>query len=313
MVESSSEAGKRRPSDNATDARTVRSVERAARILQALLLAAPRGMRVSELSRELDLHKTTVVRLLRTLQGLKLVRKDEGGECYTWEPLTWVTMLNKIRSLVSPVEAVQGILEDLARSAGETALIGSPDPSGRNMGITGRALPDKVIRVDPGPYRTPPMHCTAAGKAYLTGMPDLDLKRWADGGLTALTEHTITSPTKLLADIAKARERGYAVTRQECILRTAGVGVPVRDDSGRVVGGLQLCAPIESATQKNIERWAAFLSESTRKLTQVIYAAGPGEAYWRDEARPGVALRAEGGEVRREQSPTPPRRRYRMV
>lgn len=313
MAESSTEVGKRVSSDNATEGGTVRSVERAARILQALLWAAPRGMRVTELSRELDLHKTTVVRLLRTLQGLNLVRKDARTERYTWEPLTWVTMLNKIRSLVSPFEAVQGILDDLAQSAGETVLVGYPDASGRNMGIAGRALPDKAIRVDPGPYRMPPMHCTAAGKAYLTGMSDLDLATWADGGLTALTEHTITSPTKLLADIAKARERGYAVTREECILRTAGVGVPVRDDTERIVGALQLCVPIESATQKNIEGWAAFLSESTRKLTQVIYAAGPGEAYWRDEARHGLALPAEGGVVRREHSPRPPKRRFRIV
>ncbi len=313
MAESSAEAGKRMPSDNATDTGTVRSVERAVRILQTLFLAAPGGMRVSELSRELDLHKTTVVRLLRTLQRLNLVRRDERSECYAWEPLAWVTMLSKVRSLLSPVEAVQSILEDLAESAGETALVGYPDASGRNMGVAGRALPEKAIRVDPGLYRMPPMHCTAAGKAYLTGMSDVELARWAEGGLTALTEHTITSPTKLLADIAKARERGYAVTREESILRTAGVGVPVRDDTGKTVGGLQLCVPIESATQKNIERWAAFLSDSTRKLTQVIYAAGPGEVYRREEVTPGVPLRAEGGEVRRGHSPKAPRRPFRIV
>lgn len=132
--------------------------------MQALLAAAPRGTRVSELSREIGLHKSTAVRLLRTLQGLNLLRKEERTECYVWEPLTWVTVLSSIRSLVSPAEAVQDILDELARAAGETALLGYPDPSGRNMGITARSVPDKAVRVNPGPYRMPPMHCTAAGR-----------------------------------------------------------------------------------------------------------------------------------------------------
>jgi DNA-binding IclR family transcriptional regulator len=313
MARSSAETQEGLSSNGGAETRTVRSVERAARIMQALLAAAPRGMRVSELSREIGLHKSTVVRLLRTLQGLNLLRKDERTECYVWEPLTWVTMLNSIRGLVSPVEAVQGILDELAAAAGETALLGYPDPSGRNMGITARSVPDKAIRVDPGPHRIPPMHCTAAGKAYLTRLSDADLRRWASSGLSTLTEHTITSSDRLLADIAEARERGYAVTREECIPRTAGVGVPVRDDGGNIAAALQVCVPAEAATQDNVMRWAQLLAGSAKRVTQVVYAVGPGDAYWEDENARARKWGREEPDTSGRQSRGAERKPYRLV
>jgi IclR family acetate operon transcriptional repressor len=313
MAGSSAETRKGPTADERVETRTVRSVERAARIMQALFLATPRGMRVSELSRELGLHKTTVLRLIRTLQGMNLLRKDERTECYAWEPLTWLTMLNSIKGLVSPVGAVQETLDELAQAAGETVVLGYPDPSGRNMGIAARSVSDKAIRVDPGLHRMPPMHCTAAGKAYLTRFSAADLRGWSEAGLPALTEHTITSPEKLLRDIAEARERGYAVTREECIPRTAGIGVPVRDDAGTIVGGLQVCVPAEALTQRNTSRWVELLTDSGKRITQVLYAGGAGDFY-RDDAngRARAAVRREP-DRQDDQSGTLERRPYRLV
>jgi DNA-binding IclR family transcriptional regulator len=281
--------------------------------MQALFVAAPRGMRVSELSRQLGLHKTTVLRLIRTLQGLNLVRKDERSECYAWEPMAWLTMLDSIKRPASPADAVQAILDELVEAAGETALLGCPDPSGRNMGIIARSVSHKAIRVDPGPHRMPPMHCTAAGKAYLTRFSVADLRRWSEAGLSALTEHTITSAERLVEDIAEAGKRGYAVTREECIPGTAGVGVPVTDDAGTVVAALQVCVPAEALTERDTFRWAKLLTDSAKRITQVLYVGGPGEAYWGDpEGRARTAARHDPGR-RDDKLPAPERRPYRLV
>jgi DNA-binding IclR family transcriptional regulator len=226
---------------------------------------------VSEISRELGLHKTTVVRLLRTLVNMHLARKDEVDDCYAWEPITWAGVLHTVRRLVSPMDRIMEVLSDLAEETGATSLVGHPDPSGRRMGIALRALPDTAVHVDPGPFRRPPMHCTSAGKAYLAYASASRLKAYMEAGLPALTPHTITSADRLRSDLARARSRGYATTLEECLEDTAGIGVPILDNSGHPVAGLQLCIPREQALPGNFERWAPLLSAASDRLTEVLY------------------------------------------
>ena len=282
---------------------TVRSVQRAARIMLALLRAAPRGMRVSELSRELGLHKTTVVRLLRTLCGIDLLRRDDRTDCYVWEPLTWVTVLSNIRSLLSPVEGVQIVLRDLAKAADEMVILAYPDLMARQMGITAYALPERATGVDPGLWRASPMHCSAAGKAYLAGKSGPDLEAWARAGLAPATRRSVTSIEMLIRQVMSAKTQGYAVAVEECAIGAAEVGVPVRDDDGNVVAGLQVCARAEGATEGNTQRWVELLADASTKVTAVLYALGTGEAYFRNQRD---ELRRAGGNA---ESGQPERRR----
>jgi DNA-binding IclR family transcriptional regulator len=291
-------------------AQTVRAVERAVAVMDALLSAAPSGLSVSELSRQLGLHKTTVVRLLRTLVNTRLARKNESTDRYAWEPMAWLAVLHSVRHLTSPIDRVQGVLAELTRTSGETSLLGHPDPSGRRMGITARALPDKVLRVDPGASLRPPMHCTAAGKAYLSQLPAGELEAYLDAGLPALTRHTITSADRLEEEMEKARTAGYATTSEECIEGTAGMGVPVLDETGRPVAALQLSFPCEKARPDNFERWAPLLASASQRLTDILYSEEDRQA----EHHRGAPCRTpENGQEEREgREPRGPRS-YRVV
>ncbi|MBN1458634.1 MAG: helix-turn-helix domain-containing protein [Armatimonadetes bacterium] len=255
---------------------SVRAVERAVAIMDALLRAGPSGVRVSQLSRELALHKTTVVRLLRTLVNVHLARKDEGRECYVWEPITWVGLLHTVKGFIAPIDRIEEVMSDLTAATGVTSLLGHPDPSGRRMGIALRVVPAKGVHVDPGAFRRPPMHCTAAGKAYLSRSSQTSIKCYVEAGLAKLTPHTITSADRLLSELDKARSRGYATTLEECIEGTAGIGVAVLDSPGKAVAGLQLSILREQALPRNFESWAPLLSTASRRLTEILYAEDTG-------------------------------------
>ena len=171
----------------------VRSVERAARIMQTLLLAGPQGKRVGELSVELGLHKTTVIRLLRTLLGLRAVRKDEETDRYCWDPLTWAVLAGQMREPAAAQRAVQHVLEELAKATGGTAVVGRPDLSQRRLRLVAYALPERAIRVDPGRIRSVPVHTVAGGKAYLAALGAEELEEWLRGPLPPRTEHSSVS------------------------------------------------------------------------------------------------------------------------
>lgn len=72
------------------------------------------------------------------------------------------------------------------------------------------------------------LHCTGVGKALLSQLPPEDVEALARrAALTRHTEHTITDPTDLVAEVARVRERGWAVDEQEQEVGVRCVAVPV--------------------------------------------------------------------------------------
>jgi DNA-binding IclR family transcriptional regulator len=78
-----------------------------------------------------------------------------------------------------------------------------------------------------------PATCTASGKALLATMSDAEVRESFGSALPSLTEHSIISMPELLADLAEARERGYAEDREETRAGMCCIGAPVFHASGR--------------------------------------------------------------------------------
>jgi DNA-binding IclR family transcriptional regulator len=59
----------------------------------------------------------------------------------------------------------------------------------------------------------------------------------------ALTPKTHTEHEQLIADVAEAREQGYAVSEEEFVAGVTGVAVPVMFDEGRPLAAVSVVAP----------------------------------------------------------------------
>ena len=248
----------------------VRSVERATRIMETLLIAGPRGRRVSELSRELDLHKTTVVRLLHTLLVLGVVRRDAERNSYSWDTLTWLCLGSSMRDAIRGASALHDALRDVARRLEESVVLARPDSSERNMRVVSVAFPEDRLRVYEHCRDSAPMHVVAAGKAYLSGKSEAELDEWLPESLPKFTEHTITSPKKLREEILRCREVGYAVCRDEYNADESGLAVPIEDEHGAVFAALDLGAATKEMTDENIGRWVPDLQRASKKVSLLL-------------------------------------------
>ncbi len=249
----------------------VRSVERAARIMQTLLGAGPEGKRVSELCAELGLHKTTVVRLLRTLAAAGGVRKDEGTDRYSWDPLTWVVLADQLRKPIAVQTAIQHVLSELSQATEASAVVGRPDLSRQKMRLVAYALPDRPMRVDPGEVRSVPMHRVAGGKAYLAALGREELEEWLEGPLARQTEHTIVSAEELRKELARVRKRGYATSREELFAGLASIGIALVDEKGKLVGALDLVCPVGMLKSENVRRWVPLLRAAAGRISHLVY------------------------------------------
>lgn len=247
----------------------VRSVERATRIVQALV-GAPEGRCLVELSEELGLHKTTVLRLLHTLLSMRVIDRHPADDRYYWNPVTWLPIAARAGEMMSRAASVLPVLEQLAEATGETAAIGLPDLAEREMRMVVCALPNKPVRVDPRVRPSLPIHSVAAGKCYLASLPAAELDKWTKAGLPATTEHTITSRKRLREELAQARRRGYAVSREEGLSGACAVAIAVVNPRGRPIGAVGITAPRERFSDADIRRWLPRLRAAAEEIAGLL-------------------------------------------
>jgi DNA-binding IclR family transcriptional regulator len=88
------------------------------------------------------------------------------------------------------------------------------------------------------------LHCTALGKSHLAFLPGKEaaalLKK---SGMPRLTEHTVTTAANMKEELARVREDGYAVDREESMLGAFCVAVPILGADGSPVAALSVSGP----------------------------------------------------------------------
>ena len=214
------------------DDAAVRSVDRAAALL-VCLADADGSASVTDLSHSLDLHKSTVSRLLSTLERRGLVEQDrESGHFRLGVGIIRLAQSAErtldLRAIALPE------MEALAKATHETVSLEVFD---------GVAAAVAICQID-GPNLTPmpditgrpvAMHAIASGKVLLASLPERTVLSIARRGLVRYTSRTLTDPRALLEELATIRRRGFAVAIGEWDERLTAAAVPICDARGSVI------------------------------------------------------------------------------
>ncbi len=249
----------------------VRSVGRALRLM-AVLWEAPEGMSLTELARHRGLQEATAARLVRTLAAEGVARREPSTGRYHVDPVFWLRLAPVLQSASSLESTVKFVLERLAAHAGATATLVCPDAGRYHAVVCSHALPQVPAYFDPTQDRYPPLHSTAAGKCYLAFQPKSVVEEYIGQGLSAETEHTITSPDDLRRELDVIRRQGHAVSKEESISGAAEVAVPVADAAGDVPAALALVPLAADLTDSNVSRWLPLLRIAGSRLGRVLTA-----------------------------------------
>jgi DNA-binding IclR family transcriptional regulator len=220
------------------DSGIIRSVDRAVAILDML---AQDGWRTgAEVARQLGVHRSTALRLLGTLERHALVERDPTTAKYRLgsrlpQLASVVTGERDLRVVARPV------CERLAGALGETVTLDVLDadeivPIEQATGST------SVVSVNWLGRRTP-IHCTASGKVILAFAPDPLRQRLLARPLERRTSRTIVDKAELEAQLAQARETGYARTFEELEEGLDAIAAPVHSAEGEVVAAVDVSGP----------------------------------------------------------------------
>src|ERR687890_432151 len=217
---------------------SVQSVDRAISVMELLSRRGWSG--VTEVARELDIHKSTAYRLLTTLRDRGLVEQDAATEKYRLG--FGLGLLARSASadldILPCAEPVCESLSELAKETVTIAVLEDDDAVVIHQSVS-RA---SALSVDWTGLHTP-LHATAAGKIFLAYMPEDQLLRVLEGPLERFTENTIIDPSSLKDHTGKIRDEGYGYTVEELETGLNAVGAPIRGADSAVVGAVSVSGP----------------------------------------------------------------------
>ena len=218
---------------------TIQSVQRAIAILRCFTKEEGE-LGVIHLSKQLGLHKSTVSRLLATLEQEGFVEKNPETEKYRLG-LQLVTLAGIALEQIDLREVAAPYLSQLAELTRETVNI--VVLSGNEcMNIDGAASPRPIRYVGRIGRRTP-CHCTAAGKVLLAYLPPETRQQILSAPLVRFTEKTIVDFDTLTQELTKIHQQGYAITHEEHQEDLSAVAAPIFDHTEQVIAAVTVSGP----------------------------------------------------------------------
>jgi IclR family transcriptional regulator, acetate operon repressor len=215
---------------------TVQSVHRALLLLELLARAGGR-MSVSDLATRSGLSLGTTHRLLATLASRGYVRQEEDRRYALGTAL--LPLGDAATRLLS--SWAQPFLVELAEQCGETVNLAVLDDD--HVTYVAQAPGRHRMRMFAEVGRRVLPHSTAVGKVLLAGHGEDRLRRVVTRlGLPERTPRTLTTLPALSAELARVRERGWALDDEEEEIGVRCLAVPVRPGA-EAVAALSVSAP----------------------------------------------------------------------
>ncbi len=219
---------------------------------------------VTALSEQLGLHKSTVSRLLSTLQQEGFVEQNpETGRYHLGFSL--VTLAGIVLDRIDLPKIAQPYLNELAAQTQETVNIAVLDGSDC-MNIGGVASPRPIQYIGRIGRRTP-LHCTAAGRVLLAHLPPATRQTLLPEPLPAFTNRTVVDNAVLQAALRDVQRQGYAVTHDEHQDGLSAIAAPIRDHNGQVMAAVVVSGPTYRMGAEDVAHFIEPVKETARHIS----------------------------------------------
>jgi IclR family transcriptional regulator, acetate operon repressor len=238
------------------------NVLRALEVCEAVSVHQPIGVR--ELARTIDMPKSTVQRALDTLHAAGwLVRGDEGQWALS---LRCAVIGGRAGQAASLRQLARPTMERLREVTDESVRLWAPD--GDRIVLLENMDSRQAVRsvLQPGGAMVP-MHASAAGKAILAALPEVEVDAILARPLVALAPNTITDADVLRSQLRDVRRRGWAETYHEASKDVGAVAAAIHDPSGRPIAAIALALPMHRLTAEITERYGTAVAQATRELS----------------------------------------------
>jgi DNA-binding IclR family transcriptional regulator len=247
------------------------SVLNAVKVLDVFTIAEP-VLGVSEIARRVDLHKSTVSRILSTLEQVELVERDE----HTGRFQLGVGIIGVAGPLLAHLDVrrvAYPALEQLVELTGETGALAIW--SGHESVVVEQVPSPKQVK------HTTPLGArfskasSASVQVFLAERPEADVHRLLRRGLV---QPGIGTEEELLQRLEKVRAQGFALNDGETDPEELSISAPIRDHRARVVAAVLLSAPRSRMTPFMVNDGVTRVGAAAEQISARLGATAPGRA-----------------------------------
>jgi DNA-binding IclR family transcriptional regulator len=244
----------------------INSVLRAAKILESFSFENP-SLTNSQISKILGLNKSTVTRLLFSLEEAGFLRKDQKTNEFSLTHKLFRIGSVYLNQIGIRTEA-KPLLIELASQFKETVHLAILNDF--EVFYIDKVESFKSVGMMSKIGNKSPAYCTGVGKVLLAHFDEKNLETYFQSvKLRRYTPNTITDPEELKLHLRRIREQGYAVDDSEHEIEIKCTAAPLRDSSGNVVAAISISGPGFRMTRRRIENE---LIPAVRKAASTISA-----------------------------------------
>ncbi len=236
----------------------IKSIVKAFRLME--LLVTKKEFQLAELYRLLKSPKTTIHRMLLTLESLGYVQQNPQSLGYR-ASIKVFELGGKVVQNLNLIQIAKPLMIKLSEKTGETINLGILDDT--DVICVDKVESNQHLKLDqPIGYRAKAYH-TGMGKVILAYLSEEERARLFAKHIVATGISKSPKPVSAIEeDLKRVREQGYAVDNEEYILGVRCVGAPIFGYNRKVVAGLSIAGPALRIKEENIEYLAKVVTEA---------------------------------------------------
>lgn len=220
----------------------VPAIERADLVLKEISLY-PEQLRLIDLSRKLEINKSSLFSLLHTLEHLGWIVKS-SEDTYSLGPT-----LGSLSSMyLSQFNIVQSFYKEATKSVAkvnEHIQLGILE--NQNVVYLGKVEGDSRVRLVTDPGMRFPAYASAIGRVQLISHTKQELENlFSTNDWEKRTPHTTSNLDVLYEKVKVAKEHGYAIENQEAALGFHCVAAPIYNFENQIIAGISFSMPTYS-------------------------------------------------------------------
>jgi len=194
---------------------------------------------LNELTMRIQLAKSSVFRILHTLEAAGYIQRDASGR-YVVAPELRTTGPSQLRSVL--VEAAAHALKELGREFRETVSLAIRFEN--RIEVVATIESPHLIRMGNTVGRIVPPYASSLGKSVAAFQPEDVRERLVRSyGIHAFTERTLTDEVELKREFERVRSRGYSTDIEESVLEGCCFGVPILDSRAEAIAAISISVP----------------------------------------------------------------------
>jgi len=244
----------------------VRSVERACEILLSFT-KQEKELSLGEISERVQLPKSTIHRLLQTMELHGLIEQEEtDGKYHLGYALIKLGSIAK-ENYADIAHIVLPEARRLSEECEQTVNL-YVQAKDRRICIEQVQGPRYVSRYSQA-GNSLPLYCGASGLVILASMKEKDFEAYLQNTvIEQLTLNTVTSVEKLRENVALVKQKGYAFTRAEREAYTASVAAPIKNGDNELVAVMAVSGPEAMFDEERVKTYTQKVLEAAARVSE---------------------------------------------